>query len=371
MADTTVELSASCHCKASTYSFRVDKSALPLPAYLCSCDISRRISGVLFTSYAAIPPAASISSSSGGGPPDLTGLTAYRSSNALKRHFCSTCGTHMFLEYDDDGHFEVSTGTLNQSDGIVQFKGHMWIESSNDGGGSDWLPFLGDRKAERWLRGAHDGPEAPDGWKSQASISAASKPPSSDDKLHAHCHCGGVQLYVSRPNAESLLASSPLPDLLVPYHTGADVSNPENKPWWMSTDKQRHLAGNCACNSCRLIAGFDITQWAFVPVANISLQDGEPFRRGFGSIKIYRSSDKARRHFCSVCGAHVFYDADDRPTLVDIAVGLFDSETGCRAEDFLEWETDRVSFSEEAFNRELVDSLEKGLREWRRPIGSK
>ena len=61
----------------------------------------------------------------------------------------------------------------------------------------------------------------------------------------------------------------------------------------------------------------------------------------------------------------MFWDGDARPTLVDVAVGLLDSEKGTRAEDWLEWVTGRVSFREEAFNSKLIDGLEAGLRAWR------
>lgn len=53
-----------------------------------------------------------------------------------------------------------------------------------------------------------------------------------------------------------------------------------------------------------------------------------------------------------------------RPSLVDVAVGLLDAESGARAEEVLAWWPGRVSFREYALNRGLITGLEEGLREW-------
>jgi hypothetical protein len=272
----------------------------------------------------------------------------------------------MYLEYNHDGHFEVSHGSLlGKSDGVLEFVGHMWIEDSKDGGASDWMPAFGRKPAKRWLVAPNESPEVPLGWRDSKFVT--SKPEeTNEEKLHAHCHCGGVEFYISRPNEESLKASSPLPDLLVPYNSGQSAANPENKPWWLSTDRTKHLAGTCACDSCRRIAGFDVVPWTFIPVANISLPNGGPFRRGFGTLKSYTSSPGRTRWFCGTCGASVFWDGVERPTLLDVSVGLLDAKSGARAEEWLEWETGRVSFREDAHNKGLIDGLEDGLRGWKK-----
>jgi hypothetical protein len=270
----------------------------------------------------------------------------------------------MYLEYKHDGHFELSHGTLEKSDGVVEFVGHMWIEDTKDGGASEFMPTFGETSAKRWLVAPSKSPEVPLGWRNVKSTPSTPETPKVEEKLHAHCHCGGVEFYISRPNQESLKASSPLPDLLVPYHSGLSAANSENKPWWLSTDRRKYLAGTCACNSCRRIAGFDIVPWTFVPVASISLADGGPFRRVFGTLKSYASSSGRTRWFCGTCGANVFWDGEERPTLLDVSVGLLHAVSGARAEEWLQWETGRVSFREDFHNLGLVDALEKGLGEW-------
>ncbi|KAF2432754.1 hypothetical protein EJ08DRAFT_584957 [Tothia fuscella] len=353
MADEKTIISSSCHCGSSNYSFEVSTSTLPIQQLLCHCDNSRRISGCLFTSYVPVPldnPA-----------PKLESLTAYHSSDILTRWFCGSCGTHMYLEYKHDGHFEVSHGSVKDSEGVLEFMGHMWIGDTKDGGASDWMPTFGGKAAKRWLGEPENSDEAPLKWKEQDTAASTA---SRGDKLRAHCHCGGVEFFISEPNEESLKASSPLPDLLVPYNSGRSAENPDNKPWWLSEDRSKHLAGTCACNSCRQISGFDITPWTFVPVGSLTLANNEPFHHGFGTLKSYRSSPIAKRWFCDTCGANVFYDSDERPTLLDISVGLLDAESGARAEEWLEWEKGRVSFRDDAHNNSLINTLQEGLEKW-------
>jgi len=216
--------------------------------------------------------------------------------------------------------------------------------------------------------------------------------PKEDDILHAHCHCNGVSFYITRPNDASLDISSNFPDLLVPYHShwGDDIKNPDNEPWWLSEDQQRYKAGNCACRSCRKASGFELQQWAFIPRANVKLpapsssyhhhtsnSSSSPspsaasrptlqdFTLPFGTLTGYHSSGGVTRYFCGRCGANALWTKKgSRAELLDVSVGLLDAESGARAEEWLEWVTTRVSFAEEAGNKELVEIVEKGLKSW-------
>lgn len=361
MAD-KISIALSCHCGQHRYSFKVPRSDLPIKQRLCHCNISRRISGCLFTSYFAIPQSNE--------PPDISGLTAYKSSDILSRYFCSTCSTHLYCRYNDDGHFEASHGVVEgKTDNLFDFAAHGWIEDTKDGGASVWLKQYKGVPMSRWLVEWNESPQALLDWRSVNATQQTNATEGLEKKLRVHCHCNGVMFFISRPSEESLKASSPLPDLLVPYNSGQSAANPENKPWWLSTDRKKYLAGNCACDSCRRISGFDIVQWTFVPVAGLSLANGAPFNLPFGKMQPYESSakdgKKRVRWFCSGCGAHVLYTTEERPTLVDVAVGLLDASSGARAEEWLQWDlTDRVSFKEDAHNTPLVQELEKGLGDW-------
>lgn len=358
MAETTISLS--CHCGQHKYTFDVPTSSLPIQQRLCHCNISRRISGCLFTSYFPIAQSNI--------PPNTAGLTAYKSSNILSRYFCSTCSTHLYCRYNSDGHFEASHGTVEGStNDLFDFAAHGWIEDTKDGGGSVWLQKYKGKTMSRWMVEWNESPEAPLDWKANKELSAVIiSPDEPEENLRVLCHCKGVEFFIARPSEDSLKASSPYSDLLVPYNSGKSAANPDNEPWWLSSDRSKYLAGHCACNSCRKIAGFDVVQWVFVPIADLSLPENKPFTLPFGSLKSYESSidngHKRIRWFCSGCGANVFWTGEERPTLVDVAVGLLDAPSGARAEDWVQWDmTDRVSFREDAHNVHLVNELEQRL----------
>jgi hypothetical protein len=179
---------------------------------------------------------------------------------------------------------------------------------------------------------------------------------------------------------------------MIPYHTqDPQIPNPGNEVWWLRDNDKKYLAGTCACRSCRLTSGFEIQTWAFVPRSNIyfhisQLHDGSTtektqyFPLDFlalpsGILQSYESSPGVVREFCGTCGATVFWHDKWRPDLVDVSVGLFDASEGSRAENWLEWWTERVSFAEDAKMNSVVESqksfdliprLERGLWAWGR-----
>ncbi|KAF2269571.1 hypothetical protein CC78DRAFT_434668, partial [Lojkania enalia] len=347
----------SCLCSAAKHKFLVPSDALPLPTNLCNCNISRRISGTLLTSYI------NISHYDGVPTPELTVLTPYKSSEILTRYFCSICGTQMYLEYNHDGHFEAATGTLqvDNTDGIIDFRSHMWIEDTLDGGASDFIIELNGRALKRYAQEhSHSIEVALDLQRPAVSESHGNQ----HRKVHAHCHCNGVQFYIDYPNDASKAAVSPWPDLLIPFHTGKS-SNLSNYAWWLPR-QDRYLAGTCSCNTCRQASGFDITFWAFIPTCNISqdLEGTRPFTRKsyWGTMKSFQSSEGVTRTFCGRCGANVFWDGRD--SLIDVSVGLLDAPSGARAEELLAWWAGRVSFEEDALNQGLIRGLESGLKAW-------
>ncbi|KAH7379057.1 Mss4-like protein [Cadophora sp. MPI-SDFR-AT-0126] len=154
-------------------------------------------------------------------------------------------------------------------------------------------------------------------------------------------------------------------------HPGSKADNLEDEMWWIRGD--RYLAGTCACRSCRLASGFEIQEWTFVPKSNIffNTQAGKNPPLDFADegiksvLKSYESSEGVVREFCGKCGATVFW-RKWRSELIDVSVGLLEAEEGARAEKWLEWWTERVSFEEGAVahGRSLVDGLQKGIAAW-------
>ena len=74
----------------------------------------------------------------------------------------------------------------------------------------------------------------------------------------------------------------------------------------------------CHCTKCRKQSGHFFVS-ADVPRSAVTI-------RGEEHVTWYRSSEKARRGFCSVCGASLFWDPVNRDW-IGIAMGAFDGPT--------------------------------------------
>lgn len=77
----------------------------------------------------------------------------------------------------------------------------------------------------------------------------------------------------------------------------------------------------CHCSICRRQSGH---VWAStdLPRERVTIRGGE-------HVTWYRSSEKVRRGFCSVCGSVLFFDPPARDWIA-IAMGAFDKPTGTR-----------------------------------------
>jgi hypothetical protein len=174
---------------------------------------------------------------------------------------------------------------------------------------------------------------------------------------------------------------------MIPYHTkDPRISNPEDVKWWLRANDTKYLAGTCACRSCRLASGFEIQTWTFVPRSNVYFHlstDGGDRDSGksvvlpldFGKLpkgilRSYESSPGVLREFCGKCGVTVFWHDKWRPGLIDVSVGLVHADEGARAESWLEWWIERVSFGDAEIDRDvgddgkhfdLIPSLKRGL----------
>jgi hypothetical protein len=117
-----------------------------------------------------------------------------------------------------------------------------------------------------------------------------------------------------------------------------------------------------------LDTGAEFQSWCFIPTIDISLdkEGKEPYKVPFGTLKAYQSSHDVTRYHCGTCGASVFFTTDERTDLVDVAVGVLDAPEGSRAESWLEWRMNRLSFREDAIPRaeSLVLALEDGQQAW-------
>lgn len=361
MATNTTTIKARCLCGNFTTDIPVGTKSLPLSAWMCHCDTCRRSSGTLCTTY-LLPDNPSFQPD-----PSLLGrLKGYKSSENITRYFCPTCGCHVLWNGPEQDTWDIPTGCLEKIDDVIQFKGHIYVKDTVDGGSADFITQHAGNPLSIHGTGS-DSQELAPGWRN------TSEPQSVDQhaRLHAHCACSGISFYIARPSTTSSDTAAPHPDVLVPSDSGPPNSH-ENETWWLRAYKNKFLGGMCVCDSCRLVTGFEFVQWAFVPTSDITLDPAGkiPFSRSFGSLASYRSSDKATRHFCKDCGATVFWDGDIRPGLIDVAVGLLDAPEGSRAESWLEWATEKVSFREDAEHRSksLLEAAERGLGEWGKTV---
>ncbi|KEF58878.1 uncharacterized protein A1O9_03721 [Exophiala aquamarina CBS 119918] len=288
----------------------------------------------------------------------------------------------MFVHVKAHDAWDVCSGVVDRVVGLEQVSylslenvtAHEFVGDTKDGGLAICLADADDRPVPFFLQGP-DGPRfeevlgdpvTPTQWGEPAEMVLLQAPEAANQvaELEGKCHCGGVSFRLTRPNPTSRLCSSPWPDLLVPYHS-ASSANPEDIKWWLCGNDTKYLAGTCACRSCRLGSGSPIQAWGFVPKANILQSNGQPLNFETGTLKQVESSAGCFREFCDTCGATVFWHCRERPELIDVSVGLLRAIEGSRAESWLDWWTERVSFSEEAFDKKLIERLELGLKRLR------
>ncbi|KAJ4992437.1 family 12 glycoside hydrolase [Stagonosporopsis vannaccii] len=323
---------ATCHCRASTLSFTVPTSSLPLAVHFCHCSICRRSTGALCTAGTIIPePAVNLST-----------LTAYKSSEYLTRWFCSTCGAHLLgtIQLGNLKKWFVSAPSVDAEEGVWDFAGHVFVGSTGDGGLATLLRSIGGKELGLW-----------EAWSGKSAAWHASERTerinvvahTENDRLHARCHCGGIEFYVSRPTG---------------HETFTEVD--EN---YVRKDRDKWLAVHDVCNTCRLAISTWVISWFFPSRNHITLKDGSPYPADgiFGTAKAYSSSPGVDRTFCGKCGAAASYVCDDRPQIVDVPVGLLDGDD-VRAEDWLEWRTYKLAWEDDAVWKSVREALKKGLQ---------
>jgi hypothetical protein len=244
-----------------------------------------------------------------------------------------------------------------------------------DGGMANQLREVAGHRLPRFAQ-AEGSKELPLNWRSENLPSKEEMKKA--EGLEGYCHCGAVRFTVTRPNIYSIMPQAPYPDLLMPTSLKplAKIRNSKDEKWWLfspeSTDERgqradaqindaipsastRYLAGHCVCTSCRLGSGAEVQSWAFLSRANVfEAGSTQPIELRYeddrhGSLSRYTWSPGKYREFCSTCGATVFLWHAGRPDIFVISAGLFDQQTnGARAEEWLKWHKERLSYLENA-----------------------
>ncbi|KAI7973436.1 hypothetical protein EIK77_008345 [Talaromyces pinophilus] len=374
----TITASISCLCgKVSARQIilaSLVKSPNEVP--LCHCSACRATSGVLCTSYYSLltpDPTLPPHSESHYGDNQLIVsnpyLREYIQSTRLSRWFCGICGAHVLAQLKPENRYLIAAGLVVPAESSISESGcvavHYGVGETRDGGLSIFMPGSAnvDSSTACLIESADamtspPPPSAP----LEHDVGQHQNENADEDPLQAQCHCGGTSFTVTRPNDQSKKPWSPWPDMIIPYHSGSP-KNTEDVKWWLRANDTKYFAGTCACNSCRLASGFPIQCWAFIPKANLLINQGnDALTYETGTMKRFESSPGVYREFCGTCGATVFWHCEERPGVVDVSVGLLRSVSGARADDWLEWATGRVSFAEDALDKGLIDLLETGLK---------
>lgn len=360
MAESNVEITAHCLCKANTFTTAVLASSLPIAAFCCHCNSCRHTTGALYLPCAVWPNHSE----------DLSALKRYPFSPNLDYFSCPTCGTNLFCKgTSPEDPPEVITGSLVNTPGAIKYTHHSFVTDTLDGGATIWLakdfdPSGKGKPIPRWAGRRNKSEELPPSW--QQSTAANTELKARPALTPLKCHCGGVDLMVrSAVDLEGTLA----PEL----------------PWFVDPKTFRYYASTDACDSCRLAFGVDLPNWTFVALDHFEFPDGGKFPASvcelkeaalaekdsrLGKLTFYQSSPDVERYFCGGCSAAVFYavHADGRAHMVDVAVGLLHHEDGARAEGLLSWNLGAVGWAEDAaggWREGLVKSSVENSEAWR------
>ncbi|KAF8174088.1 Mss4-like protein [Pholiota molesta] len=341
-------MKAQCHCGTSTFCVKFDRSTLPFDNSLCHCNTCRHVTGQMAFYYLPIQGLPLVGSL-GLRPvdPNSSDLTGYRTSSRAVRYFCATCSSHLFKCIDETVWY-VSSGILDNVEGLARLRSHVWVKDTMDGGMANQLREVAGHRLPRFAQ-AEGSKELPLNWRSENLPSKEEMKKA--EGLDGYCHCGAVRFTVTRPNIYSIMPQAPYPDLLMPTSLKplAKIRNSKDEKWWL------YLAGHCVCTSCRLGSGAEVQSWAFLSRANVfEAGSTQPIELRYeddrhGSLSRYTWSPGKYREFCSTCGATVFLWHTGRPDIFVISAGLFDQQTnGARAEEWLKWHKERLSYLENA-----------------------
>ncbi|CCC08696.1 hypothetical protein SMACR_06832 [Sordaria macrospora] len=390
---------ATISCLCGSIRQTVTLSPVDTDIVFCHCTACRHMSGQLFTSYVALSSA----------PTSLVSLKKYNSGpdhpnlETTCYYFCSTCGCHVFQrssyysdsdasndDSNDKEQFEwsVATGVITSSENDnpnhrIQWQ-HQKADDTKDLGLSLWLPSASNSTSTSTSNIGQKATKIPD----IITVPNTRNTKDLNNIFPAACHCKRISFHLTRPSQASILPHRGYPDAMYSYAAEPErlTSNPHDEKWWLRgpepqctsstssrtpplgvesiTSFTRYFTGACVCKSCRLASGFEIQCWAFVPRCNIQFASVVEGTLDFdalppGLLKRYESSPGVWREFCPTCGATVFYHAEKAKDVIDVSVGLFDGDRGARAEDWLEWGRERVSYAEE-----VREGRKDGMADW-------
>jgi hypothetical protein len=345
MAQSTI----TCHCGAVNFEVDID---LPAVSELCHCNPCRLTSGALFEAFVPLPSR----------PPAeaLEQCTAFASSDDHNRYFCSTCGTKTFIQVHRPGEerWTALSGAIDPPDGtqnVNKIHQHEFVGDAGDGGVAPLMTKIGGRDVPSFNTSDSKGEE----FSNQELIQLAKKadslaPLDKDALLTAECRCGGVSLRIHKAD-----------------HKATDTP----ARFTPSGENDRYTARACVCRDCRLHQGVTTAFWWYLPYASVinphtnlevahcaatQTEEGKKANQGLNLTHYMRPAKDgdwdSYRAFCKTCGASVFYDFSDRPTVTNIAAGLVKAEEGIMARRWVSWEWGATSHPDSYIDQEIRDA---------------
>lgn len=348
------QATAQCLCQKHSFTFNVSRSSLPLETAICHCNSCRHVTGAMYSSGVPWPGDKDAIQSSA--------LQKYPFSERLNILFCGTCSSTMFWEIQKrdettgdttETKYDVFTGVLlhDAPQDWARITEHIFVGDTLDGGASAWVHKSNDDNTKRWHGTRFKTEELPDGWPARpgAGLPSARWTSEEPQDIPFRCRCAGVDLVYRQTLADA------------EYATITAGASPGDLPRFVDPASRKPVVGTDACDSCRASFGVEFVHWTFSSLRHVGFgasadgTDQPPFpaaladlyaavsapeeRRDprLGTLAVYCSSEGVKRYFCSRCSACVFYAADARRDMVNIAVGLFESPEGARAEGAFLW----------------------------------
>jgi hypothetical protein len=305
---------------------------------LCHCNPCRYTSGALYSTTGNLRTAPSAAS--------LAKCAAFASSEHLTRYFCRTCGSQCFILHNAQQRWTAFSGIIEASDSnaqpenIVKITYHGYVDDTVDQILPARLLTLGGEQVPCYHQGDKEAPMSREQVLNPPTTSVQKQ-----DSVEARCQCGSVSFRLKRPNWEGLPANTPY----VPPEAHRD----------------KCMASFCCCRSCRLAQGAASLQpWLYLPPENVLASDGTPVRFSVkdgtslpGILDYHSTPGKNMHSSCATCGATVFYWAEERPHIVNVAVGLLRSPEGSMASNFLWWRWHRFAWMKEQADHHIVAAL--------------
>ncbi|KIW90221.1 uncharacterized protein Z519_08865 [Cladophialophora bantiana CBS 173.52] len=338
-------VAARCLCGAIAYALPTDQS-LPMDSSLCHCSDCRYVTGALYLSSPQLLES----------PPQdvLDQAVHYDSSDTRRRWFCGKCGSHMFIQEigGQGSRWWVMGGVLEQTGfgsrtrNTTRTTHHIFVTDTGDGALAAKLIKLGMREVECWEKRPYNSRQVTAAELQEMSLHVGQMLRPESESLEAKCHCGGVNVRITRPNFESL----------------------KLQQRYIPEEKNKYVAGLCTCRSCRLATGVSFQPWAYIPPVRIFLADtgatvkfgaegDQEGSNGNATLRHIWSSKDTCRSFCGRCGATIFYWHNERPEVVDVSVGILRSEDGAMAKNWLSWRKEGPSWKDDCVDEELLQAI--------------